>query len=196
MIRIMRESPPDFGKYASVSIAFEVQRVLDVPATLQSGSEGMALVERMVSVPYVKDYDALRYGHPTSWPRQFDTTNWAVFAAYDDDERIGGAVGVMDPPELDMLEARTDLAVLWDIRIDSASRGKGVGASLLDAVEQWARERGARTLKVETQDINVPACRFYERNGFRLRAVNRHAYPELPDETQLLWYKDLRGKQR
>ena len=195
MIRIVRESPPDFAEYASVSIAFEVQRVLDVPATLESDPEQPALVERMLSVPYVKDYDALRCGHPTSWPRQFDTTNWAVFAAYDD-ERIGGAVGVMDPPELDMLEARTDLAVLWDIRTGSASRGKGVGVSLLKAVEQWARERGARTLKVETQDINVPACRFYERNGFRLRAVNRHAYPELPDETQLLWYKELMGEQR
>ena len=191
MIEIVRESPSRLAEYAKVSIAFEVLRVLDVQATLASGRERMALVDRVVSQPYVKDYDALRSGRPGSWPRQFDTTNWAVFAAYDDDERIGGAVGVMDPPELDMLEARIDLAVLWDIRVDPASRGRGVGVSLLHAVERWARERGARTLKVETQDINVPACRFYERHGFRLRTANRDAYPELPDETQLLWYKEL-----
>ena len=30
------------------------------------------------------------------------------------------------------------------------------------------------------------------RVGFVLEAVNRLAYPELPEETQLLWYKTLR----
>jgi hypothetical protein len=46
-------------------------------------------------------------------------------------------------------------------------------------------------LKVETQNTNAPACRFYARHGFELRVVNRAAYPTLPDEIQLFWYKDL-----
>jgi hypothetical protein len=46
-------------------------------------------------------------------------------------------------------------------------------------------------MKVETQDINVPACRFYAKHGFALRAADCFAYPTLPDETMLLWYKDL-----
>jgi len=45
---------------------------------------------------------------------------------------------------------------------------------------------------VETQNINVSACRLYASQGFELRTVNRNAYPTLPDEIQLLWYKDLR----
>jgi hypothetical protein len=48
--------------------------------------------------------------------------------------------------------------------------------------------RGARVLKVESQNTNVPACRFYAGRGFLLRAVRRGAYPELPHEIQLLWY--------
>jgi hypothetical protein len=48
-----------------------------------------------------------------------------------------------------------------------------------------------RQLKIETQNTNVQACRFYERLGCQLRAVDRAEYPELPQEIQLLWYKDL-----
>jgi len=44
---------------------------------------------------------------------------------------------------------------------------------------------------VETQNINVPACRFYVRMGCALLAINCMAYPELPGEAQLLWCKDL-----
>ena len=43
---------------------------------------------------------------------------------------------------------------------------------------------------VETQNVNVRACRFYARQGFALGAVNRDAYPDLPDEVLLLWYKE------
>ena len=46
-------------------------------------------------------------------------------------------------------------------------------------------------MEVETQNINVSACRFYARQGCVLSAVNRFAYPELPDEVQLIWRKDL-----
>ena len=51
-------------------------------------------------------------------------------------------------------------------------------------------------LKVETQHVNVAACRFYGRRGCTLGAVHRDAYPSLPDEIQLLWYKPLRAEPR
>ena len=37
-----------------------------------------------------------------------------------------------------------------------------------------------------------PACRFYAKQGCELAAIHRFAYPELPNEVQLLWYKDLK----
>ena len=42
-------------------------------------------------------------------------------------------------------------------------------------------------MKIETQNINVPACRFYARQGCRLSAIVSHAYAEFPDEIQLIW---------
>jgi hypothetical protein len=46
-------------------------------------------------------------------------------------------------------------------------------------------------MTIETQNINVVACRFYARQGCALRTVNHMAYAEFPNEVQLLWYKDL-----
>ena len=94
-----------------------------------------------------------------------------------------------------MLEGRQDLAIVWDIRVLPEARGKGVGSALFREAEAWARAKGCRQLKVETQNINVVACRFYARHGCVLRAVNHMAYGEFPNEDQMLWYKDLSGSQ-
>lgn len=64
-------------------------------------------------------------------------------------------------PGVNILEGREDLAVLWDIRVDSAYRREGVGEKLFWRTVEWARIKGCKLLKVETQNINVPACRFY-----------------------------------
>ena len=90
-----------------------------------------------------------------------------------------------------MLEGRSDLAVLWDIRVLPENRRRGVGAALFGAAEAWALARHCRQLKVETQNVNVAACRFYAHRGCVLRAAHDGVYPEWPDEAQLLWYKDL-----
>jgi ribosomal protein S18 acetylase RimI-like enzyme len=93
-----------------------------------------------------------------------------------------------------MLEDRSDLAVLWDIRVAPAFRGRGVGRALFEAAETRALTRGCRELKVETQNINVPACRFYAALGCQLRVVRDNVYPQCPGELQFLWYKALPPK--
>jgi len=80
---------------------------------------------------------------------------------------------------------------LWDLRVVPEARGRGVGSALFAAAEGWAATRGCRWLKVETQNVNVPACQFYARVGCGLGGISRFAYPDLPDEVRLLWYKSL-----
>jgi GNAT superfamily N-acetyltransferase len=151
------------------------------------------LTERRLDAPYVKDYDAIPGEHPAGWAERFDVSRWGVTAAWVAGRRVGGAVVAFRTPGLDMLEGRDDLAVLWDIRVAPEARGRGVGSALFRAAEAWARARGCRQLKVETQNVNVAACRFYARQGCVLTSVHRDAYPGLPDEIRLLWYKDLVG---
>jgi GNAT superfamily N-acetyltransferase len=90
-----------------------------------------------------------------------------------------------------MLGARRDVALLWDLRVAPDVRGRGVGTALFRAAERWAQAKYCTVLEVETQDINVPACRFYARMGCRLGAIDAHAYVEFPNEVQLLWTKRL-----
>lgn len=187
----IREEPMTVAaELARIPIAFEVESVFDVSAR-DGGLGGLVLSERRLDVPYVKDYDALEGEGPAQWAGRFDVSNWGLIGAHSDGARIGGAVIAFNTEGVEMLEGRSDLAVLWDIRVSTQARGRGVGSALFRAVEAWVIARGGRRLKIETQNINVAACRFYARQGCVLGAINRFAYKELPDEVQLLWYKNL-----
>jgi GNAT superfamily N-acetyltransferase len=188
-IEIRDEGPEALAAYASISISFPVVEVLDADALSVASPRPFAA--RPVAVPEVKDYDAHPGNDPLDWPARFDIARWGFLMARIDGQHVGGAVVVACAPELDMLEGRDDLAVLWDTRVAATSRRQGVGTALLAAVDTWARARGSRVLKAETQNVNLPACHFYAARGFTLGAVNRGAYPELPGEIQLLWYKTL-----
>jgi GNAT superfamily N-acetyltransferase len=177
-------------EHAEVPIAFLVERVLEL-ALLEGGLGGVVLTEVPVTTPWVKDYDATTTGGPTGWARRFDLSNWGLIAAHDDDVRLGGAVVAFNTAGVNMLEGRSDLAVLWDIRVRPEARSAGIGQLLIRGAERWARAHGCRTLNVETQNINVPACRLYRRMGCTLRSIDRFAYPGLPDEVQLTWFKEL-----
>lgn len=192
MIRIAKDSPDRAALegYGTVPIAFTVNtRLVVCPANYGMG--GLLLVEEPVATPYIKDYDALDGEGPTRWQEQFDLTHWGFFAAFDGDERVGGAVVAWDTPGVDMLEGRSDLAVLWDLRVRPDRRGRGIGHLLFAAAEEWARARGCHEINIETQNVNVPASRFYAKQGCELKAIRRGVYRELPDEVQLLWCKPL-----
>jgi GNAT superfamily N-acetyltransferase len=189
-VEIIEEDVTTLGEYARIPIAFEVSRVLEVTAQ-GNGSGIFILSERELNTPYVKDYDAFEGEGPTQWAGRFDVSHWGLLAARVEGKRVGGAAVAFNTPGLDMLEGREDLAVLWDIRVSPVARGQGVGSALFHAAELWAKARGCKQLKVETQNINVPACKFYARQGCVLGAVNQFAYPEYPDEIQMFWYKNL-----
>ena len=50
---------------------------------------------------------------------------------------------------------------------------------------------GFKRLMIETQNVNVAACKFYARQGCYLGAFERYAYTDYPDEVELTWYYDL-----
>jgi ribosomal protein S18 acetylase RimI-like enzyme len=176
--------------YASIAIAYAFTEVLDSDIPASPGSL-LPFGSRTLNERRIKDYDREPGNHPLEWPKRFDLRYWAFLTATSGGHLVGGAAVVAGSLEIEMLEGRDDLALLWDIRVVPEARGKGVGTALLASGAALARGRGARQLKVETQNTNVQACRFYASRGFRLGAVRRGAYPELPDEVELLWYKDL-----
>jgi GNAT superfamily N-acetyltransferase len=187
---VVRQEPPTaLAEYAAIPTAFEVNEIFDVaPEPDRNGR--FALSARRLAVPYVKDYDAAGE-HPAHWARRFDISEWGFFSASSEGQRVGAAAVAADVLGPDLLEGRLSVALLWDIRVVPAWRRHGVGSVLFEAAETWAVDKGFRQLKIETQNINVAACRFYAKHGCVLRGIHRGIYRELREEIQLLWYKDL-----
>lgn len=79
-----------------------------------------------------------------------------------------------------------------DISIVQEYRGKGVGTALIQKTIEWAKKEDMDGLALETQDINLLACRFYSKCGFKIGAVNTMLYKNLEkpfcDATAVYWY--------
>lgn len=188
IVEIVDETAEALQDYATIRIAFTVTSRLRVDP-LAHGLGGLALIEERIE-PYIKDYDSAADEGPLQWARRRDTSAWGILGAFAGPQRVGGAAVVWRTTGFRDLEERDDLAVLLDLRVHPDHRGRGVGRQLFARAEAWARERGCAQLKIETQNVNVPACRFYARQGCELGAIHRFAYPG-SDEAQLLWYKQL-----
>ena len=188
-IDVIREDLDHLPEHGRISIAFEVRSVLDL-TIVDGGLGGFVLRERELASPYIKDYDCIG-GSPDDWSKDFDITNWVLHSVWIDGRRAGGIVVAFRTEGVDMLERRNDLAVIWDLRVARDLRGRGLGSALFAAAEACAKAQGCKQLKVETQNVNVPACRFYARRGCTPGGIHRFVYPLLPQEVQLLWYKDL-----
>lgn len=187
---IVEHSVEDLTDYSSVPISFEVRAILDVQV-IDQGLGGIVLSERKHEPPYVKDCDAFKGQGPTRWADRWDIWNWGVISAFVNASRVGGCVVAYDTLGVHKLEGQEDIAAPWDLRVAPDYRRNGIGSRLLQAGVAWAKKRNCRLFKVETQNINVPACRLYAKHGCVLGLINRHAYDEFPDEVELVWYKEL-----
>jgi GNAT superfamily N-acetyltransferase len=177
----------ELDRYASVPMTFRVETIL-MPVPLLDGLGGLGLEEQALADAYDKDYDRLD-GGPLSWPTRFDLSAWHIVVAVAGEELIGGAA-VFGPA----FGHRDTVAELWDIRVQPHVQRSGVGRALLDHQQRWASEQGFRWLKAETQNVNIGACRFYQRAGGTLGVINRFAYAGEADaehEVELDWFFPL-----
>ncbi|MDX6605782.1 MAG: hypothetical protein QOD14_322 [Solirubrobacterales bacterium] len=58
-----------------------------------------------------------------------------------------------------------------DLAVSPEHRSQGVGKALLDGAKDWARERGASHLELDSADVREDAHRFYEREAPSWRSV-------------------------
>lgn len=173
--------------YAKIPMCLTIKSKL-IPKRIDSGFSGL-LLEEIETSEYIKDYSI--HANPYEWLKNFDTSNWGFFIAYDGHFPIGGATLVQKTAGLNMLSGRDDLCVLWDIRVSPEYKSKGVGKEIFQRIKEWSVKHGCKQLKIETQNTNVPACRFYINQGAILCAYDEYAYYGEEDEIQLIWYLDL-----
>jgi ribosomal protein S18 acetylase RimI-like enzyme len=156
------------------------------------GLGGFAFVETPVE-PYVKDFCIGDDETVERWKR-FNLNTWMFFMAFDGDRPVGASAVASRDKDVNMLAGRDDLAVLWDIRVDNAYKHRGIGQALFDMAVDWSRKQGLAQMKIECQNNNIPAIKFYHKQGAVLSAVDEYAYyhePEFRREAQLIWYFDM-----
>ena len=67
-----------------------------------------------------------------------------------------------------------------DVVVDSAARGRGIAALLIERALGIAREAGARTVDLTSRPDRAAANRLYERLGFRVRESTVYRFPLEP----------------
>jgi len=55
--------------------------------------------------------------------------------------------------------------------VDAAMRGKNLSVLLVREAQAWARRKGSGLTRVVTQGKNIPACRLYEKCGYKIEKI-------------------------
>ncbi len=101
----------------------------------------------------------------------------SVLAAMDGRKLVGAAVVLR--------RANSPAARLYSVAVDPALRGRGLGARLLGAAEQAAREGGAASLRLEVKERNKTALALYAKSGYGIIGRIAQYYDDGSDARRL-----------
>jgi predicted N-acetyltransferase YhbS len=94
---------------------------------------------------------------------------------------IGGrATGWIHAVLVEYVDAEA-FALIGGLVVDGAHRGSGIGRALVDAAENWARERGVSIVRLSSAVHRTAAHRFYEGLGYT-KIKTQHAFIKPLDE--------------
>ena len=96
---------------------------------------------------------------------QFAEPESVVLVAEQDGEVVGYTYAGVEGN--DYMSLRGPAGVLYDIVVDPAHRGQGVGEALLDATLEALAAKGAPRVVLSTAERNESAQRLFARAGFR-----------------------------
>lgn len=190
MLLYTRAVPEQLALYDTIPMLVDIRSVFTVKP-VNRGLGGLLLQETPVP-PRSKDLGA--FERMAELPMRFDLTNWAFFLAFDGDRPAAGAAVASRTCGVNMLEGREDLSVLWDLRVSPAYQRQGIGTRLFALAADWSREQGLTEMKIECQNNNAAAVKFYHRQGAVLGGLHTRAYfsePTCREEVQLLWHLPL-----
>lgn len=184
-IRKMKMS--DLLLLEGIDPTFESQSYLALERSEAGGWPTFQFVERTFETPFVKEvgyrYDVVQMEQTRYRLQQGGSLLLVAEAA----ERLVAVLEVEG-------ETWRNTALVWALFVDKAWRGQGLGTTLLKRAEAWARRRKFRALVLETQTNNLPAIRFYQRQGYQIAGFDTHFYTNQDVERRevgLFLYKEL-----
>lgn len=150
--------PQDMAAMRALDNSFTTDAVYQV----EGGEQGFRLVEKHLETP-------LRKSYPLEDDQGIDLPSMDFVAAAELDGRLAGFCAVQ-------ISNWNHRAVLWTLYVDAPLRGQGIGQALLARAVDYTRSAGAWCLWLETQNVNLPAVRFYRAAGFELCGLDTASY--------------------
>lgn len=139
------------------------QNVRIRPAGVQDLDDLVELLRLLFSMEADFEVDALRQRRGLSMLLDGCGKHRCVLAA----EAGGRVVGMASAQVLISTAEGGFSAVVEDIVVAESWRGRGIGRMLVTAIERWAADRGVSRLQLLADRTNLPALRFYEKQGWK-----------------------------
>lgn len=136
-----------------------------------------------LTAQHVAELEARCFSDP--WPYQsFINTLSNDHAAYFTLHAEGGFVGYIGMYDL------VDEVSIINVAVDPDCRGKGFGAILMKAAEDFAVCRGCGSITLEVRESNSPARALYEKTGYSIYGRQKNYYTN-PKEDAILYCKEV-----
>ena len=133
------------------------------------------------SIIPVEPYEKILDVDPEDYTTFIDNPQKVIFFADVDGKPAG---------QIKLIPWWNKFAYVEELAVSPEFRGMGVGRALMNHAIEWAKHQNFPGITLETQDNNVPACKFYEKCGFVLSGFDLYAYKNLDNasEIALYWY--------
>ncbi|MGN1190207.1 MAG: GNAT family N-acetyltransferase [Candidatus Ornithospirochaeta sp.] len=97
-------------------------------------------------------------------------SNSVFYGVYDENnDLIGFSEGSME-------EWNNRFRIVNLVVFNSRDRGKGIGSSLIKLLEKEAKDKGADSIFLETENTNTSAISFYKAKGYSIIGFDQYAY--------------------
>jgi len=115
------------------------------------------------------------------WEEYINNPDKIIFLCYDNNDCIG---------QVRLRKNWNEYACIEDIAVSQSHRKKGIGNELIQKAIEWAKTKKLHGIMLETQDTNLLACRFYNKLGFQIGAVDTMLYANFSNahEKAIFWY--------
>jgi len=165
---------------------YESHQIFIINVINQHESISFSLSLKSLEEPYLKHWEIKS--------EDIDTFNEIIkaahsFGVYEDNRLIGMVI----------CDERTwnNSLHIESILVSEKYRQKGIGKLLIEKVIAHAQHKDFRLIELETQNTNVPAIKFYQKQGFKITGLNMKLYNEEKNEMALyMTYDILIGKQK
>jgi ribosomal protein S18 acetylase RimI-like enzyme len=148
--------PDDGPAIAAIDTSFTTGTIYDVTRA----GDSFELTAKEVDPPVTKTFPIDGITGRRAWERA-----WVA----EDDGRVVGFCAVHGPTWNRRL-------VVYHLYVDCASRGRGLGHALLEQAVADGRAVGARSVWLETNNLDHPAVQWYRRQGFELCGLDTTLY--------------------